>query len=183
MNWKYSSVGVQSMSRALALTGKAEQVLARCGPQTRAALDKPHLESWHDGSVVVDLSLAIQAELGDAAVDEVYYQAVKRNLGPVMEPFLKVMLMLGGRKPETVLSKMNASLASIMKGVRTEWTPTGPKAGVLTVIHEDEVKPVSFFAWGGSLRYSFDLVGVKGRVTPRMPSPDNKRFTFDLSWD
>lgn len=182
MNWKYSSVGMRSIRYGLETTGRLRDVEAKLQEASRAALEAPHSSAWHDGSVVVDISLAIQSVLGDAAVEQVYYQAIKRSLGPWMEPFLKVMMALTGSKPEAVLARMNQSLKPIMQGVHTEWTQTSPDGGTLVVVHEDEVKPVSFFAWGGSLRYSFDLCGAKGTVTPKMPSPDNKRFTFELSW-
>lgn len=182
MNWKYSSIGMRSLAAGLEASGRAREVLEQCQPATRDALLNPMANSWHDGSAVVDVSVVMERLLGEAAVDEVYYQAVKRSLGPVMEPFMRVMLIVTGRKPQAVFSRMNSSLAPVMKGVQVLWQQASPTSGVITVQHQDEVAPVSFVAWAGSFRYTFDLIGIPGTITPKRPSPDNREFRFDVSW-
>lgn len=182
MNWRYSSIGIRSLAAGLEATGRRTEVLALCTAETQRVLSAPMSSPWHDGSVVVDVSVAMEAVLGEAAVSEVYFWAIKHSLGPVMEPLLKVLLIISGRRPAAVFSRMNGTLSSVMKGVQVKWAPTSERSGVITVLHEDEVKPVSFAAWAGSLRYTFELVGVPGTVNPRRPSPDNREFQFDINW-
>ncbi len=100
MNWKYSSLGLRALATSLKKTGLAEQVLSRCQPSTQQALNKPFSSNWHDGSVVVDVSLVIQALEGDPGVADVFYQGIKYSLGPFLEPFLRVFITISGKKPE-----------------------------------------------------------------------------------
>lgn len=182
MEWKYSGVGVRSLAAGLATTGRAPEVLARCSPATREALAHPLLSAWHDGSVVVDVTLALEAELGRAGVEEVYYQAMKRSLGPFLEPFLRILMGFAGAKPGGLLGVMNQALAPLMRGVTTTWTATGADAGLLEVRYAEPIVPASEAAWQGSVRYTFDLTGVTGEVTPKPLAPSLQGFSFEVRW-
>lgn len=92
------------------------------------------------------------------------------------------ILALSGGRVETLFAGFNEHLKRLMQGVRVQWEKTGPSSGVLTVVHQDAMKPVAFPSWRGSLRYAFLLAGVEGELVPRTPSPDDLRFTFDVRW-
>jgi hypothetical protein len=182
MNWKYSSIGIRSLATSLKKTGRTEKVLERCQPATREALLKPSSAAWHDGEVIVDMTLAIQAVDGEAGVADVFYQGIKYSLGPFLEPFLRVFITISGQKPENLFSRMDSTLQPVMRGLKTGWQAAGKKAGVITIVHDDVMLPISRVAWASSLRYNFDLSSSLGTVVPRQVSGPSREFLFDASW-
>lgn len=182
MEWKYSGMGIRSLAVGVASLPCGKDALAAMKPETRAALTDPSSASWHDGSVVIDAAEAVQRLAGDAGVETMNYEAVKRSLGPIMAPFLKVTLALFGASPDTIIKRMNDSLGTVMKGVRSEWVPSGPKRGRVIITHPDDVKEVSWACWQGSLRFTYDLCGVKGDITPHRESATARTLAFDCSW-
>lgn len=183
MEWKYSAMGVRSLAVGVASLPCGKQALEAMKPETRAALTTPSSANWHDGSVVIDAAEAVHTLAGDAGVESMNYQAVKQSLGPIMAPFIKVTLALFGTSPETIIKRMNDSLGTVMKGVRTEWVKSGPKSGRIIITHPDDVKEVSWPCWKGSLRFTYDMCGVKGEINPHRASASTRTLVFDCSWN
>lgn len=75
-------------------------------------------------------------------------------------PLTPTLPALFGTSPETIINRRNDSLGPVMKGVRTEWV----KSGRIIITHPDDVKEVSWPCWKGSLRFTYDLCGVKGEI-------------------
>lgn len=182
MEWQYSGVGLKALVEVLRARPDVEQVLSRVSPETRAALDKPSLSKWHDGGVVFDVTLAMDAVMGGDAIEHVYYEHVRRSIGPLMAPFVKIALSLAGKDPRTIYKRMDEMMGSMVKGVSTRWDERAPTSGVLTLTHRDEVKVPSIRAWAGVLRYPFDLCEVKGTLTPRLEGFDGHHLVYELSW-
>jgi hypothetical protein len=182
MEWQYSGVGLKALVEVLRARPEAGQVFARVSPPTRAALDKPSLSKWHDGSVIFDLTLTMDAVMGGDAIEDVYYEHVRRSVGPLMAPFVKVALSLAGKDPRTIYKRMDDMMGSMVKGVSSTWQETTATSGVLTLHHRDEVKVPSVRAWAGVLRYPFDLCEVKGEVRPRLEGFDGHHLVYELSW-
>jgi hypothetical protein len=182
MEWKYSSMGVRSLAVGVASLPCAKEALAAMKPETRGALENPSSANWHDGMVVIDASEAVHRFAGDAGVEAMNFTAVKQSLGPIIAPFLKVTLALFGASPDALIKRMNDSIGTVMKGVRTEWQPTGPKAGRLVITHPDDVRDVSWPCWKGSLGFVFDLCGVTGEVKPVREASSIRTLVFDCSW-
>lgn len=182
MEWKYSTMGIRSLASGVASMPCGKEALASMKPETRAALTNPSLASWHDGSIVIDAAEAVQRLAGDAGVDAMNYAAVKHSLGPVMAPFMKVTLALFGTSPATLLKRMNDSLGTVMKGVKADWVPATATSGRLTITHPDDVKPVSWPCWQGSLRFTFEMCGAVGTVVPHPELASKRTLIFDCSW-
>ena len=182
MEWKYSSMGMRSLAVGVASLPCAKDALAAMKAETRAALENPSSTSWHDGSIVIDAAEAVHRFAGNEGVEAMNFAALKQSLGPVVAPFLKVTLTLFGGTPDTLIKRMNDSLSTVMKGVRTEWQPTGPRAGRLTITHPDDVRDVSWPCWRGSLRFTFDLCSVKGEATPVREASTVRTLVFDCAW-
>ena len=182
MEWKYSGMGIRSLAVGIASLPCGTQALAAMRPETRAALAQPSSAKWHDGSIVVDAAEAVRALAGDAGVEAMNYEAVKQSLGPVMAPFLKVTLALFGAWPDTLIKRMNDNLGTVMKGVHTEWVPSGPRSGRIVITHPEDVREISWACWKGSLRFIFDLCRVKGAIEPRRESSTLRTLVFDCSW-
>jgi hypothetical protein len=182
MEWQYSGVGLKALVEVLKARPDAEPVFARVSPPTRAALDRPSLSKWHDGSVIFDLTLTMDAVMGGDAIEDAYYEHVRRSVGPLMAPFVKVALSLAGKDPRTIYKRMDDMMGSMVKGVSSAWQETTATSGVLTLHHRDEVKVPSVRAWAGVLRYPFDLCEVKGQVRPRLEGFDGHHLVYELSW-
>ncbi|MCU0695945.1 MAG: hypothetical protein MUC96_05400 [Myxococcaceae bacterium] len=182
MEWQYSGVGLKALVEVLRARPDVEQVFARVSPATREALERPSLSKWHDGAVIFDVTLAMDAVMGGDAIEAVYYEHVRRSIGPLMAPFVKVALSLAGNDPRTIFKRMDGMMGSVVKGVASAWSETTPTAGVLTLTHRDEVKVPSVRAWAGVLRYPFDLCEVKGTVRPRLDGFDGHHLVYDLAW-
>lgn len=182
MDWQYSGVGLKALMDSLSARPDAAQVLARVKPETRSALDRPSMHKWHDGGVVFDLTIAMDAVMGGDAVEGVYYDHVRRSIGPLMAPFVKIALSLAGKDPRTIYKRMDDMMASMVKGVRSSWEEQTPTSGVLSLTHTDEVKVPSVRAWAGVIRYTFDLCEVSGTVTPRLEGFDGHRLQYELRW-
>jgi len=131
---------------------------------------------------VLEVAEVVKRFGGEQGVDDMSYIAVKRSLAPVMAPFLKVSLALFGASPETLFKRMNESLRAVMLGVTTEWSATGQQAGRLVVTHPDPIQDVSWSSWRGSLRFTFDLCGVTGKIVDRPQFASANTLAFDLSW-
>lgn len=182
MEWKYSSAGIRSLHVGVSSLPCAAQAFAAMKPETRAALQNPSSASWHDGSVVIDAAEAVERFAGEDGVVAMNETAVKQSLGPLMAPFLKVTLALFGGSPETIIKRMNDSIGTVMKAVTTVWTSTGPKSGRLVITYRDDVRPVSWPCWKGSLRFIYDLCGVTGDITPVKDAASPKQIVFDCRW-
>ena len=150
--------------------------------QTRAALHEPSSSKWHDGSIVIDLAQAVHQFAGDEGVEAMNYAALKRSLGPVVAPFLKVSLALFGARPDTILKRFNESLGTVMTGVTTQWQPASSTAGRLVITHPDDVREVSWPCWKGSLRFIYDLCGVQGTISPMKELSSTRTLVFDCAW-
>lgn len=176
-------MGVRSLSKALEGLPRREELLAAMKPATREAMNNPSSARWHDGDVVLDSAKAVDALLGREAVEEMSYQAVKKSMGPVMEPFLRVSLALFGTSPSTIYKRMNDSLKTVMQNVTASWAPRDEHSGTLTISHPDDVPEVSWASWKGSLRYVFDLCGAKdGTLVARQDLATPKTLVFECSW-
>lgn len=151
-------------------------------PSTRQALDRPSAERWHDGAVVIDAAEAVHRLAGDAGVEAMNAAAVKQSLGPILAPFLKVTIALFGGAPDSILKRMNDSLRNVMDGVRSEWSSTGPKSGRLVISYPDEVMPVAWPCWKGSLSYIYELCGTEGVVVAQADAATSRTIVFDCSW-
>lgn len=182
MEWKYSSIGIRSLAFGIASLPYGSEVKAALNPATRAALDDPNSTKWHDGSVVLEAAEVVKRFGGNEGVEAMNYHAVKRSLGPVMAPFLKVSLALFGASPATLFSRMNENLTPVMRGVTTTWAAADPLSGRLIVTHPDPVLAVSWPCWRGSLRFTFDLCGVKGEIVDRSQPSSDRTLAFDLAW-
>jgi hypothetical protein len=182
MEWKYSAMGVRSLAVGVSSLKCATDAFAAMKPETRAALESPSSTNWHDGMVVIDAAEAVLRLAGEAGVEEMNYTAVKRSLGPVMAPFLRVTLALFGASPDSIIKRMNDSLGAVMRGVRSEWQPSGPKSGRIIITHPDDVRDVSWPCWKGSLRFTYDLCGVKGEIQPRRDAATPRTLVFDCTW-
>ncbi len=77
---------------------------------------------------------------------------------------------------------MDASLHPVMRGLSTRWESTSTKSGIVTILHDDLMKPVSTVAWAASLRYVFDLSSTSGKVEPRTTLTETRELFFDVSW-
>jgi hypothetical protein len=133
--------------------------------------------------VVVDLTIAMDQVMGGDAIEEVYYDHVRRSVGPLLAPFVKVALALAGKDPRTIYKRMDDMMLSVVKGVKCSWAEESATSGVLSVLYvRDEVKLPSLRAWSGVIRYTFDLCEVKGQVSPRFKDFDGHRLDYDLRW-
>jgi hypothetical protein len=183
MEWKYSSAGMRALAFGVSTMQCHQEALAAMRPETRAALERPQSAPWHDGALVIDAAEAVQRFAGDAGVEDMNYQAVKRSLGPLVAPFVKISLTLFGAQPGTIYARMNENLTTVMKGVRTEWVQApGAKQGRLTITHPDDIRPIAWPSWTGSLRFTFDLCGVAGTITPVPGAATIRTVVFDASW-
>ncbi len=183
MQWQYSGVGLKALADSLRARPDFDRVRALLRPETAAALERPALQKWHDGAVVFDLTLAMDQVMGGDAIEEVHYDHVRRSIGPLLAPFVKVALALAGKDPRTIYKRMDDMMVSVVRGVKCSWVEQSPTSGLLTVLYaHDEVKPPSLRAWAGVIRYTFDLCEVKGQVSARFKDFDGHRLEFDVSW-
>jgi hypothetical protein len=182
MEWKYSSLGIRSLSVGISSLACGADALLQMKIETQNALRNPNSAAWHDGSIVIDAAEAVDRLGGHVAVEEMNHTAAAKSLGPVIGPFVKVSLALFGASPATTFSRMNDSLMVVMKGVRTQWHPADKNSGRLTIFHGDIVAPVSWPCWRGALRFSYDLCGATGAVLSKPELANATTLVFDCSW-
>ncbi len=182
MPWSYSGVGLKALGDSLRDTGQYDAVMAKTQPATQDALARPSVSKWHDGRIILDLTTAMDQVLGAEAVERVYYQHVRRSIGPLMMPFVKVVLLLSGRDPSTVFSRFEGLMGSMVRGVGSVWEQTSPLTGVLKLRHDEVVQLSSFRAWQGVTRYTFEICEVEGQMRPRLDEFNARDLVWDVSW-
>jgi hypothetical protein len=182
MDWKYSSMGMRSLSVGIASLPYGARALETMTSDTQSALKNPSTASWHDGSLVLDAAQAVHRLGGDSGVELMNLTAAQKSIGPILAPFVKVSLALFGATPNTTLSRMNESLVTIMKGVRSEWELQSKNAGRLTIFHPDDVVPVSWPCWRGALLFSYELSGSQGDIRAQHSLAKTRTLVFECSW-
>lgn len=179
MTFSTTPIFVRSLANALTSLGLLDRVLPLVPPSTRASLVDPGLVRAHDGAVALHVCTALaDAEL----VEKVFEEQLRRTLGSVIAPLVRVAMALTGNSPAVAFSRLDDLFKVMMKGVTPSWEPLSPTSGVVTITYPAgvTVDRYSGHGWVGGLRYAFELAGVKGTAVPQQW--EGNRVSVAVSW-
>jgi hypothetical protein len=169
--------------RWLEQRGALDAVLRRVTPETRALLENPPVRtSWLPCEVFEDAYQAIAGLHGIEAVREMGHEATRDSLaGTVLKPFIQAMSVMGST-PASFFSHLNLSIRASMRGVTTEYRPTGETSGVVVARYAAPLPPMVQQASLGSLRYVFELARVTGTTTLLGVEDERRLARIGVSW-
>lgn len=179
---------VRGIVSALRSRGLVERVCARLDPARAALVRTPPVASaWvllRDADAVCE---AVSLEVGPGALREFHRAAIRAELLPLFEPFVRGLLRLFGASPHAIFSRLPEVHARAAQGHSLEYERTGERSCVLRSEY------VGAFAAGPALLEStraaadviFDLCDTRGTVseTIRAEGPGARtQFRWDLRW-
>lgn len=182
-DFEVASINLAGLRKVLVARGLFDAALARCGDETRRALDDLHSKRWHPGRVAVDIWGSIIDTAGASVFSDVQHDLTASSFGPIVTPLLKVGLLLGGRSPNTLLSRLDDAVKVGVKHVAVSWRSVGPTSS--DVIFEYPAAPsrtdVIEHGWKGTLRFGQTLVDKTFTFAP-MVVESERRFALRMSW-
>lgn len=179
-DWQVSSIRLAGLASELKHQGLLQRVLVHCQPETRAAVDVPHLRRSHSGHLLIDLNDAIVRETGTGGLERLNYAAMKAAYSGIARSLVAITMTLTGRSPGTLFARLPDTSKRVLIGVDTTWSSAGGSSGVVAVEYPDDVPAHTEFAWRGSLKFVSELAGSTVRIERVEASP--RRFEFHLAW-
>lgn len=179
--YEVSATYLDANLKAIREAGLLDTVLARLSPELKAAAQSPYGQSWWPGTVNEGLIAALCAAHGERAVEEVGFLSVQRSVGPLVMPFLKVLLAVTGADPATIFSKLGQFSSSSTRGVTIDWKLGTGQQGDLTIVYPSAVDPSVKPLWRGGLRCGLTMLKRQGRVDDR--HVDARTLRYQISWD
>src|SRR5438045_1099729 len=125
-----SSSFLNGVAQAAREVGAWEDLQGSLGPEVLAVLKAPHQRRWWPGTVVLDITEALERVGGLQLVERVGYLAVKKSIAVVAMPLVRVTLALAGPAPDTILSRASMFGVTALRGVSYEWRRESPSSGV-----------------------------------------------------
>lgn len=179
MTFSTTPIFVRALANALTSLQLRDRVLPLVPPSTRASLTDPGLVRVHDGAVALHVCTALADE---GLSEKLFEEQLRRTLGSVLGPLLKVMMALAGNSPAAAFSRLDDMFKVLMSGVTPSWAPSSASSGVVTIAYPADVTVDRFAAhgWAGALRYAYEIAGVKGTAVPQQW--EGSRVTVAVSW-
>lgn len=181
MNFTMTALAVRALSAALQSLGMWEAVLPRLSPEARDMLLHPLSKAQVDGTIGFEIIGVVEALRGADAVEQLYLEQARKTFNGLVEPLLKVALILSRSTPHAVFERFDTMVGAALRGLKVRWTPDGTTAGTIAFTYPLVPPPVIERVWMGTLRHAFDVCGVQGelRALPR-EQPDTLRIA--VSW-
>jgi hypothetical protein len=174
-----SATYVGAVVRALKKVGQLEAVIAKTDPATAQMLRSPNAQRWWAQAESFAMTNAIAAVGGDELVKQVGHLAVVESISVVIRPLVGVLMAISGPSPATLLARFGQISESAVRGVRFQWSSTGPASGELVISYPAPV-PDSYVAWWlGAFDFVWETTKKKGTVTA---THEGGTLRFALRW-
>lgn len=109
MDFELSAVNLAAMGKALAASGRQQEVYALLSPDARTAWENPHSTRWHTGRFAVEGWMAIIKLGGKPWLEELNYDLTRKSFGPIVGPLVKIGLTLSGQGPASVFNRLGVA--------------------------------------------------------------------------
>jgi len=182
--FEISAVYLGGLVKGLTLDGTLATVLARLGPDARAAMESPFAKAWWPCEVLEDVMANGFAIMTPEQLTTFTNGTMKRSVGPVLGPVISIALALGGGTPASLFKRLDTAIKSSMRGVTISYAERGPTSGTVRIQYPRPWVPRAVHAWCGALRYAFDAASTKsGRFEALRHVDDGKAFEIDVAWE
>ncbi|MBX7100074.1 MAG: hypothetical protein K1X89_20335 [Myxococcaceae bacterium] len=179
-SYEVSATYLDANLKALREAGHFDSVLAALSPELKAAAQSPYGQSWWPGKVNEGIVAALCAVHGEQAVEQVGFLSVQRSIGPLVMPFLRVLIAVTGADPKSVFSKLGQFSTSSTRGVSIDWKPGEGTRGEITVTYPTPVDPAVKALWRGGLRCGLTMLKREGRVDDQ--HVDARTLRYQIVW-
>lgn len=179
-----TSLNIGALAKALKDEGLFDRVSAGvANAETRAAITDPSTQKWFSGAIMVDFYSTIIRVSSERTMSDLNLRLLRDSLGRLALPFIKVALILGGRSPASLFSRLDSMAKITQRGVSISWKETKPSAGgELRFKYEQEMPSnVVRYGWDGVLRFGDEMTG-KRTVIERFEVVDQTDFIFHLRY-
>lgn len=182
-DYEVTAVYMSSLIKAMQAQGMSDRVLPALSPEVRAMANDPFAQRWWPAKYLEVLTLEMLRASGPAAMEELAYHNIKKRIGPLVTPMLRVAMALSGASPASLLSRLDASVKVAMRGFEVAWTPSGEKGGVVEFRYPRPVASHVEYAWRGVFRFVFEVSGTTtGRVERFEHVGEGRRMRFTVAW-
>ncbi len=177
-----ASSSLTGLSKALVRAGLLDEVLAALPEPARAAMKAPNEQRWWPGSMFSEINRVIIRLRGMEVYEQICNDLVRRGLGPIAEPLVKVTVALLGATPGLLLSRMGSLAGVSMKGPTFEWKAADKNHGTLTVKYLAPIDaPPIVAGWKATFQYLFEL-SKPGKLEKISVVDNSTTFVFEFSW-
>ena len=157
----------------LAQRGCTAQVKEKVSKETVRLIDNPPFPfAWIPARPMDELESALALVAGRQACVDLGMLAGRKLGGSIIQPVLKMATALFGNTPAAVFQNLERFYAMVLKGMKFEYQPLGPREGIVRAVAEGPGVPAALFdVTRGNLTYVLELCGVQGTVD----APDGVR--------
>ncbi len=178
--YELSANYMKGLVGAVKNAGLLEGILVGLPTDLRSAYLRPPPQAWWDARFAEQLAVAVDAQHGERAVEEVGYLVVVESIGPVASPRIQEMLAAGATT-ETFFSQIEQFIALAVRPVTAQWTSSGNGVGTLEIKYPRPVLKQIPVLWRGAIRYVFEITRVQGKITAeQQPTPGHLKYA--VSW-
>lgn len=179
-DYEFSQAYVETFVLGIKRSGQLDSVLEKVSLEAKALVKDPYSETWQPAKLVEELGEATAAILGEPALNDITYRALKARFGPIVMPMLTSTLK-ANKVPGTLLKKLNSLISVALRGVEAKWVPSGTNAGALTIHYPRPVAPHVMKSWEGVLRFIFEET-VPGNTKVARALGDGSTLEYIVEW-
>lgn len=177
-----ASSSMAGLAKALTRRNLFDGTVAKLSPEAARALKTPNAQRWWPGSLFQEVNRVVIRDHGIELYTQLTDDLVRRSLGPIAEPMVRVTLALVGATPVSLLSRMSTLAAISFKGPTVLWEPKDAHHGRITVKYLAPLDaPPIVAGWKATFQYLFDLT-KPGTIDNVTILDSGATFVFDFSW-
>lgn len=181
---KFSGNTFRAYLSGLEAMGLRAVVRAMVPARAQWMMDEPPLPTaWLEGDELPLILGAVMKLQGLEGLRTLGHAATRSPAARFLKPLIQLTLAKHGSNPGTLLTHLTSICRPFFEGLTFQFTPDGPRSGVLKIRSVMPLGTTSWTAWEGALRALFEECGVTtGVISPSAVAEEGRLATMRVHW-
>jgi len=151
---------------------------------TREIIDRPPIPfAWEEAASMEELMDAIGRLGGRETVKELALETARTQAGPIVFPFMRTLLALGGATPESIFRHIHRVVALQARGLSVAYTPETPSSGTVELIYSYAPNDFVYASWESVFHLVLEACNVDGAIERSELLDEGRRARIKVRWD